>query len=104
MAEKVDEEKGLQLEAENRHEELISSLKDIADRSNVDDLVKKVSELVDVMKQPKTESEAIDLSPIVKELSSGIAELKTVMSVRLKALNVERNTIGLIERIVPEYE
>jgi ribosomal protein L18E len=103
MAEKVDEEKGLQLEAENRHEELISSLKDIADRSNVDDLVKKVSELVDVMKQPKTEKESIDLSPIAKELSSGIAELKTVLEVRPKAFNIERNKVGLITKIVPEY-
>jgi hypothetical protein len=103
MAEKVDEEKGLQLEAENRHEELISSLKDIADRSNVDDLVKKVSELVDVMKQPKTEKESH--RPFTDRERAFIRnrELKTVLEVRPKAFNIERNKVGLITKIVPEY-
>lgn len=101
---KISEEEYQEMLPDKRHEELIRSLKDIADRSNVNDLVREVGNLVKAMQEPKSETqEKIDLGPIAKELSSGIAELKTVLEVRPKAYTIERSTLGLIERIVPEY-
>lgn len=96
---KISDEEYQEMQADKRHDELIKTLKALADRSNVDELVKKVSELVEAVQQQKPEVQTIDLTPLLQE----IAELKAVLSVRLKALNVERSSAGLIKRIVPEY-
>lgn len=98
---KVDEETFQELESQQRHEELIRSLKDIADRSSVESLVKSVGSLLDALKNQKPTT--IDLKPLITTLSEEMVELKTVLEVRPKAFNIERNKIGLIERIVPEY-
>jgi hypothetical protein len=87
------------MQAEDRHNELISSLKDIANRPGVENIVGEVGKLIKTIIAQKP----IDMSPIAKELSSGIAELKQALEMRPKSFTIERNKVGLITKIVPEY-
>lgn len=88
-------------ESSQRHDELIRSLQSIAERSNVNELI---LEAVNVLKAIESkELPQIDIQPVIKELSTGIAELKAALEVKPKAFKIERSNVGFIERIIPEY-
>jgi DNA-binding transcriptional regulator GbsR (MarR family) len=96
---KISEEELEKMQAEDRHSELIDSLKAIADRPGIENIVGEIGTLVKTIQSQKP----IDMSPIAKELSSSIAELKQILDRKLTALVVERDKEGRIEKIIPEY-
>jgi hypothetical protein len=76
-------------------------LKAIAKRP-VPDISKRLVELVEEISSIEKNRNA-DVAAVVAKMSQGISEIKELLKNKPKSFAIERNNLGFIERIVPEY-
>lgn len=95
----IDDDEFARLESEKRHDELIGVLKQIAarkddkDDKNVERILAQHSRLLETLIK---KDYSTDLRPLIAELS------KALKPAAPKSFRVERNKIGLIERVIVE--
>lgn len=117
---KITDEELKEIEAKDRHDDLVNALKAIPDAKVSDRHDELVSVLKAISERPTPKIDKVlsdlvghiadiekkhteDIAEIIKSISDGLTELKSMADSKPKSFSIERNEIGLIERIVPEY-
>lgn len=86
-----------------RHNEIVAVLKAISDRPAPQDVSTVLSDLVDKLTGIETKR-MDDIKQIVQEIKDGIASIQSPEPpAKPKAFTIERNDLGFIKRVVPEY-
>jgi hypothetical protein len=122
MAPKISDEELKEIEAKDRHDELINAVKTISTTDpgvekrheemigvlqslesgivpEIDRIMSQMSKDIVGLEQKRSE----DMAQAAAKISTGIDEIKTILKARPKGFTIVRNRFGLIERVVPEY-
>jgi hypothetical protein len=106
MVQRISDEEFRDLELEKRHTELISILNAIAARCEpgLNPVIDQLQTLVSRMNQkPGDVKVNVDTSAIATEISKKLDELKMLIPCKPKSFKIERNRLGLIDKVIPEY-
>lgn len=105
---KITDEELDRIENEKRHSTIVSALTTIANKipppANNDALLANLQALTAILnKKPEKEPEKeIDLKPIARAITEGVKQLIASQSKSPKSFRIDRNTYGVIEKIVVE--
>jgi len=106
---RLSDEEFREMEGEQRHRETVAAIKTICQQTSqsseqiAERIDKSIQRVLPAMNTAMNSRKEIDLRPLILEISQAMRDLSKSLKTRPTSYRVERDKLGFIERVVPEY-